>query len=174
MAARIVRLTAALVAAALMLILLVAFGRRGENPERALDGFRRYLPGNTVPRDVVCRSLNEYHGASGEVCTLDFTPRSGARSASPTAITVPSCQRGYLIARAGGITYLRLIGCNFPAAHLIAAYGRPQRITRFRRVVLLVWDGMSAQLRNTGWFNMMQPVSSVGWWQGPETSVVSR
>lgn len=80
MAARIVRLTAALVAAALMLILLVAFGRRGEDPERGLDGFRRYLPGNTVPGDVECRSLNEYPGASGEMCTLDFTPRSGART----------------------------------------------------------------------------------------------
>jgi hypothetical protein len=79
---------------------------------------------------------------------------------------VPYCQRGYLIVDAGTITYLRLIGCHFPAAYLVAEYGRPLRITRFRRVVILAWEGMSAQLRNSGWFNAMQPVSSVGWWKG--------
>lgn len=150
-AARIVRVAAAPLVMALILILLISLGGRGEDAQLALSVYQRYLPGNPIASDMVCRSLNEYPGASGEMCTLE---------------TAPYCQRGYLIVRAGIITYLRLTGCNFPAAYLIADYGRPQRITRYRRVALLVWEGLSAQLRNNGWFNSMQPVSSVGWWKG--------
>jgi hypothetical protein len=149
--ARIVRVAVSSFVAALFLILLVSFGGRGEDPKRALGAYERYLPGNPTTGDVACRSLNEYPGALGEMCTLE---------------AAPYCQRGYLIARAGIISYLRLTGCNFPTAYLMAEYGRPRRMTRFRRVVILMWEEMSAQLRNTGWFTTMQPVSSVGWWKG--------
>jgi hypothetical protein len=149
MAAVVARLTGALFVVALTMIALALLGGRGEDSQQALGAYGRYLPGNTVPAGVECRSMYEYYHASGEMCTLE---------------AAPYCQRGYLIVRGAMITYLRLIACNFPAVYLIAEYGRPQRITRYRRVTLLLWDGMSAQLRNTGWFNSMQPVSTVGWW----------
>jgi hypothetical protein len=147
-----------LIGVTLMLTLLALLGGYGEDAARALDAYERYLPGNGIPRDAECRPMNEYHDTSGAMCVF------GA---------APYCERGYLIVRAGIITYVRLTGCDFPAAYLIADYGRPRRMTRFRRVGLLVWEGMSAQVRNSGWFNSMQPVSSVGWWKEVEASIVS-
>jgi hypothetical protein len=47
---------------------------------------------------------------------------------------------------------------------LFAQHGRPDRITRYRRVVMLIWEGISAQVRHTGWFTSMQRANSVGWW----------
>jgi hypothetical protein len=123
---------------------------RGDDPYEALAGYVRYLPGRAVPDDISCRSFSEYPGASGDVCSLE---------------RVPYCERGYLIARQRVITYTRLIGCQFPAAYLIAENGRPIRVARYRRVVMLLWEGMSAQVGSTGWFHSRQIVSSVGWWQ---------
>ena len=140
-----------LIVVTLMLTMLALLGGYGEDSMRELDAYEHYLPGNSIPPDAECHPLNEYSHASGVMCTL------GAG---------PYCQRGYLIARAGIITYLRLASCNFPVAYLIADYGRPRRITRYRRVALLMWEGRSAQVRNIGWFNSMQTVSSVGWWKG--------
>jgi hypothetical protein len=146
----IVRLAASLLFTLLMLTGLAMLGGRGDNPYEALAGYARYLPGRVVPDDVSCRSFNEYPGSYGNVCTLE---------------RVPHCERGYLIARQRVITYTRFTGCQFPAAYLIAEHGRPHRIARYRRVVMLLWEGMSAQVRSTGWFHSLQTVSSVGWWQ---------
>ena len=143
------RWTGVLLLAALMAIWSSLSGGHGENPDEALAIYARFMPGSAVPGDVSCRSLNEYPGAYGEICTLD---------------AIPFCRQGFLVAREGVITYTRLIGCDFPAAYLIARYGRPKRIAYFRRVVMLVWDELSAQLRRTGWFQPMQRVPSVGWW----------
>lgn len=146
----IVRLVGAFLGILLVLIGLALLCGRGEDPYQALAVYAPYLPGSAVPGDVPCRSMSEYLSGYGETCTLE---------------TVPYCQRGYLIVRQQVIAYIRLIGCEFPAAYLIAHYGRPERITHYRRIVMLVWGGMSAQLRRTGWFNTMQWVSSIGWWQ---------
>lgn len=144
------RLGAGVLLSIVLLVLLSLLNGRGEDLEQALAAYVRYLPGNAVPWEVDCHMLSgEYPGAYGELCQLE---------------TVPHCQRGYLVAREGAITYTRFIGCDFPAAYLMARYGRPERITYYRRVVMLVWEGMSAQLRHTGRFNAMQRVTSVGWW----------
>jgi len=150
MAGVIVRLTAGLLLIALGLTLVLPLGGRGDDLDEALVGSVRYLPGRAVPEDVSCRTFNEYPGASGDVCTL---------------AQVPHCQRGYLIARQRVITYTRFTGCQFPAAYLIAEYGRPRRIARYRRVAILLWEDLSAQVYSTNWFHSLQTVSSVGWWQ---------
>jgi hypothetical protein len=145
----IIRLAVPLLGVLLVLIGLALLSGYGENPEEALAAYGPYLPGSPLPSDVTCRTLSDYPGAYGDVCTVS---------------TVPYCQRGYLIVQGGLITYTRWIGCDLPAAYLMAQYGRPERITHFRRVVMLLWEGMSAQVRRTGWFTPMQAVSSVGWW----------
>lgn len=149
MAAVIGRLTAAALVILLILLGGARLNGRGEDPAQALAAYARYLPGHPVPGDVSCHWLAEYPGAYGEMCTV-----AGA----------PYCQRGYLVVQEAVITDFRLTGCEFPAAYLIAQHGHPERVARYRRVVILIWTGMSAQVRHTGWFNPMQQVSSVGWW----------
>lgn len=149
MTALIVRFTGTTFLMVLALVVVALLQGRGEDPSQALAAYARYRPGSPVPGDASCHTFYEYPGAYGDMCTLD---------------AVPYCQRGYLVVRAGVITYTRLTGCDFPAAFLFAQHGRPARITRYRRVVMLIWEGISAQVRHTGWFTSMQCVNSVGWW----------
>jgi hypothetical protein len=144
----ILRATVPLLGVLLVLIGLAVLSGRGEDPAEALLAYVPYLPDSVIPSDLACHSMSEYPGAYGEICTLE---------------AVPYCQRGYLVVQDSVITYTRWIGCDFPAAYLMAQYGRPTRITHFRRVVMLLWDGFSAQIRRTGWFASMQAVSSAGW-----------
>ncbi len=145
----IVRLTGAVLALLLVLSLIALLSGRGEDPYAALAAYARYRPGRAVPSHRGCQPLYDYPSAYGQMCVLP---------------AVPYCQRGYLVAEGGVIGYLRLVGCDFPAAYLLAQHGRPQRIALYRRVVMLVWDDLSAHGRRSGWFTPMQPVSSVGWW----------
>lgn len=145
----IVRVAGTLLGVLLVLSGLALMSGSGEDPYQALAVYVPYLPGSVLPGDVACRALSDYPGAYGQLCTVE---------------NVPYCQRGYLVAEGGVVTYTRWIGCDFPAAYLIAQHGHPQRIRHYRRVVMLVWEGMSAQVRRTGWFTPMQTVSSVGWW----------
>ncbi len=149
MAAWIVRLAAAACFVLLALIVVTRLLGRGEDPLLTLAAYARYRPGNPAPSSTSCHTFYEYPSAYGEMCTVE---------------AAPYCQRGYLMVREGVITYFRLTGCDFPAAYLFAQHGRPERITRYRRVVMLIWDGISAQVRPTGWFTSMQRVNSVGWW----------
>lgn len=149
MTAYIVRLTGTSFLFMLALVVGVTLSGQGEDPSQALAAYARYLPGSPVPGDASCHTFYEYPGAYGDMCMVE---------------AVPHCQQGYLVVREGVITYARLTGCDFPAALLFARHGRPQRLTRYRRVMMLIWPGMSAQVRHPGWFTAMQRVNSVGWW----------
>ena len=128
---------------------LALLGGRGEDSSHALAAYDPYMPGNRLPTHLPCQWMTDYTTVYGLMCSLD-----GA----------PYCQRGYVIAQEGIITYLRLTRCDFPVAYLMAQRGRFERMTHYRRIVILLWTGMSAQMQRTGRFHTMQQVSSVGWW----------
>jgi hypothetical protein len=145
-----VHLAAGLLAGLLLLIGAALFVRQGDDPYQVLAAVAQYAPGNPVPAHVTCRWAWEYPGDSGEMCPFD---------------ALPHCQRGYLIVRDNHITYLRLYDCDLTAADLVAQYGRAQQVRLYRHRVLLVWNEVQAHGRRVGWFTLMQPISSVGWWQ---------
>lgn len=147
---RIVQLAVGLLAVLLVLMGLALLLGRGDDPYQALTAYTSYAPGNPVPDHVTCRWIWEYSGDYGEMCPLN---------------DVSYCQQGYVIVRNNTITYLRLYECSLPAAYLVAGFGRFQRAASYRRRVILAWDDLVAQGRRVAWFTLMQPITSLGWWQ---------
>jgi hypothetical protein len=145
------RLSGTLVVLALALILLALGHGAGENPDQALAAYERYRPGRPLPDHLACHAFSEYPGMGyGQVCAIEDTPY---------------CQRGSVYAEGNVITYVHLSGCQFPAAYLLAWRGRFERLSRYRRVVLLRWEDMSATVPRTGWFHAGRHVATVGWWR---------
>ncbi len=151
MTTRTLRFLPVLAAVLLGILLFAPHVGRGEDASSALDEYARYLPGNPVPGDLSCRTMMGFY----EVETQMACHADGGSY----------CDFGRVIANHGVITQATFYRCNFPLAYLTAQYGRYDQIRRYSQTIILRWHGVSANVRRTGLFHLMQSVYVVTWWK---------
>jgi hypothetical protein len=144
------RIFPALAAVVFGMLMMASQLRQGEDAAHGLAAYERYLPGNPLPEGMECETTNGFYNYSQVMCRAEGGPY---------------CEHGYVLVRNNVIMHTSFFRCHFPVAYMIAEYGRYEQVRRYKRVILLRWQGAYAHVRRTGWLNAMASVSIVTWWR---------
>lgn len=139
------RVTPVLVISLFGVLLLTTRIGRGEDAYNAFADYARLMPGNLPPTEVDCEVTYENYPV---ICRIE----GGIY-----------CEYGYLVVRDNTILSATFFKCGFPLAYLKALYGRYEEISRYRRVVILSWPGVTAHVKPSDFPNSMQTVHVVAW-----------